>query len=220
MFESPFLKKKVEFKKEDTTFRAQFLSGLKRVDDFFVDAIPSDEVKQLPVAYMYPVGLVVFIVLLGIFTGVFIPGEISVSELLKLTEISTVVSRVLFRLRGPASHQVPCSAGLQQFQVLRLGDHLQHRNVPGLSYRILGGRSSIRIRQRILRPRRHQLPNHDAGVPSRYGLDLRLAAACGQVHAEPDSGCEFAVLEQLGGGKDQLSRSALRHVRYALRSLM
>ena len=86
MFESPFLKKKVEFKKEDTSFRAQFLSGLKRVDDFFVDAIPSDEVKQLPVAYMYPVGLVVFIVLLGIFTGVFIPGEVSISELLCLRD--------------------------------------------------------------------------------------------------------------------------------------
>jgi len=75
MFESPFLKKKVEFKKEDTTLRAQFLSGLKRLDGFFVDAIPSDDVKQLPTAYMYPVGVMVFIVLLGIFTGVFVPGK-------------------------------------------------------------------------------------------------------------------------------------------------
>lgn len=75
MFESPFYKRKCEFKKEDTSLQAKWSSALKRFEELFVEAIPSDDVKQLPISYIHPVGFMIFIVLLGIFAGVFVPGK-------------------------------------------------------------------------------------------------------------------------------------------------
>lgn len=74
MFESPFHRKKAVFKKEDTSLRAKWSSALNQFDKLFVEAIPSDDVKQLPISYIHPVGFMLFVVLLGIFAGVFVPG--------------------------------------------------------------------------------------------------------------------------------------------------
>ena len=75
MFRSPFLRRKAEFKKEDNSFRTFWSSGLSQLSELFVEAIPSDDVKQLPLSYIYPVGMMVFIVLVAIFVSVFVPGE-------------------------------------------------------------------------------------------------------------------------------------------------
>ena len=76
MAESPFLKKKVVFKKEEPFWKKKIQSALTKLDETFVNAIPSDDVKQLPPEYLYPVGFIIFIVLIGIFVAVFVPGKV------------------------------------------------------------------------------------------------------------------------------------------------
>ena len=74
MSESPFYAKKVVFKKEESFVGSTISNTIKSFDDAFVKAIPSDEVKSLPSAYLYPVGALVFTVLAAIFIAVFVPG--------------------------------------------------------------------------------------------------------------------------------------------------
>lgn len=75
MSESPFYAKKVVFKKEESFIGGTIKNTLKTIDDAFVRAIPSDDVKSLPPAYLYPVGALVFTVLIAIFIAVFVPGK-------------------------------------------------------------------------------------------------------------------------------------------------
>jgi hypothetical protein len=75
MHESPFLRKKVVLRKEPTFWEGTVLRAVDRAGDAFVRAIPSEDVKQLPPKYLYPVGGMVFFVLLGIFAAVFVPGN-------------------------------------------------------------------------------------------------------------------------------------------------
>ena len=74
MAESPFLRKKIVFKKEEPLWQQSIHRVLTKIDEVFVKAIPSDDVKQLPPRYLYPVGGIIFIVLAGIFIAVFLPG--------------------------------------------------------------------------------------------------------------------------------------------------
>ena len=66
------------FKKEQTLWQKSVEHALTKIDTAFVRAIPSDDVKQLPPKYLYPAGLMVFMVLFGIFIAVFVPGDIFV----------------------------------------------------------------------------------------------------------------------------------------------
>lgn len=75
MSDSPFYKKKVSLKKEESFLSGALSSTFKSLDDAFISAIPSDDVKALPSAYLYPVGTLIFIFLVAIFVAVFVPGE-------------------------------------------------------------------------------------------------------------------------------------------------
>ena len=93
MAESPFLRKKVVFKKEQSLWEKSVERTLTKIDEVFVKAIPSDDVKQLPPRYLYPVGGIIFIVLAGIFIAVFLPGTYE-SCFLFLSVNSSIVSVV------------------------------------------------------------------------------------------------------------------------------
>lgn len=72
--ESPFKRKKVLFQKEDPFLKTALQKGLNQLDSIFLDAIPSEEVKQLPPSFLYPVGLLIIFVLIAIFIAIFVPG--------------------------------------------------------------------------------------------------------------------------------------------------
>jgi hypothetical protein len=70
MSESPFVRQILRKKKKATIFRQL----VDKFDEIFLDAIPSEDVKQLPPQYLYPLGLIVLTLLLGIFIALFVPG--------------------------------------------------------------------------------------------------------------------------------------------------
>lgn len=72
--ESPFKRKKVLFQKEDPFLKTVLQKSLNQLDNIFLDAIPSEEVKQLPPSFLYPVGLLIILVLVAIFIAIFVPG--------------------------------------------------------------------------------------------------------------------------------------------------
>lgn len=72
--ESPFKRKKVIFKKEDPCLQSIAKRAILQLDETFLKSIPSDDVKQLPPNYLYPVGALVILVLVAIFVAVFVPG--------------------------------------------------------------------------------------------------------------------------------------------------
>jgi hypothetical protein len=76
MIDSPFLPKSAPvLKKEEHLVDKAVRKGIQQIDEAFINAIPSDDVKQLPPAYLYPVGILIFLLLFGIFLAVFVPGE-------------------------------------------------------------------------------------------------------------------------------------------------
>jgi hypothetical protein len=76
MIDSPFLPKSAPvLKKEEHLVNKAVRKGIQQIDEAFINAIPSDDVKQLPPAYLYPVGILIFLLLFGIFLAVFVPGE-------------------------------------------------------------------------------------------------------------------------------------------------
>mmetsp|Transcript_24483 Transcript_24483/g.40805 ORF Transcript_24483/g.40805 Transcript_24483/m.40805 type:complete len:118 (-) Transcript_24483:923-1276(-) len=92
--ESPFLRKKREFKKEKTFTETVIDKSTNAVNDAFLKAIPSDDVKQLPPEYVYPIGTGIFLLLLCIFVAVFVPGYYSSLRTRFLSPVGTGSSRL------------------------------------------------------------------------------------------------------------------------------
>jgi hypothetical protein len=75
MLDSPFLPKSIPvLKKEERFIETALRKGIQQIDEAFVNAIPSDDVKQMAPTYLYPVGTILFLVMFGIFLAVFVPG--------------------------------------------------------------------------------------------------------------------------------------------------
>ena len=74
MQESPFIRKKVILKREESFWDGTVLASFNSASHAFVKAIPSDDVKQLPPKYLFPVGSMVFFLLGSIFVAIFVPG--------------------------------------------------------------------------------------------------------------------------------------------------
>jgi hypothetical protein len=75
--ESLFQKKRTEFKREPTAYESFRDYAVARLDKMFHDYLPSDDIKAMSPEYMYPLGWLVFICLIGIFLSVFLNGYYS-----------------------------------------------------------------------------------------------------------------------------------------------
>lgn len=72
--ESPFKRKRSIFAKNEPCLQSTVHKAILQLDEAFLGAIPSEDVKQLPPNYLYPVGSLVILVLVAIFVAVFVPG--------------------------------------------------------------------------------------------------------------------------------------------------
>jgi hypothetical protein len=75
--ESPFKRKPPGFRKESTFTEIWWEKITSEVDTGFLDSIPSEDVKQLPPRYLYPIGMVIVAILVVIFIAVLVPGYAS-----------------------------------------------------------------------------------------------------------------------------------------------
>jgi hypothetical protein len=77
---SPFQKKRVAFQREKSaaeSFKEYFMMKMK---DMFLDNLPSDDIKAMSPEYLYPIGIIAFVCLVGIFLAVFLNGFITSSK--------------------------------------------------------------------------------------------------------------------------------------------
>jgi len=74
MSDSPFKKKQVEFKREPSTYESfrDFVSD--KANQLFLAYLPSDDIKAMSPEYLYPIGCIALLALIGIFLAVFMSG--------------------------------------------------------------------------------------------------------------------------------------------------
>ena len=72
--ESPFHIKRRQFCREKTSYESFQSYVTTHLNKMFMDYLPSDDIKAMSPEYMYPLGVLVFISLIGIFLAVFITG--------------------------------------------------------------------------------------------------------------------------------------------------
>jgi len=77
MEESPFLRKKVELKREQTFLESVVSKARDAANVTFLRTISSEDVQQMPPQYLYPVGALLLLLTLCIFVAVFVPGYYS-----------------------------------------------------------------------------------------------------------------------------------------------
>lgn len=74
MSDSPFQKKRTAFQREPTTYESFRNYITTKINDMFMAYLPSDDIKAMSPEYLYPIGTVTFLCLLGIFVAVFVNG--------------------------------------------------------------------------------------------------------------------------------------------------
>ena len=74
MGDSPFGPAENNKRRELRFFEKLYLKAVEKVDEFYVDSIPSDDVKAMPPRYMYPIGGFILTILLCVFIAVFLPS--------------------------------------------------------------------------------------------------------------------------------------------------
>lgn len=77
MSESPFKKKKVEFKREQSTYESVRDGLMNRLDAFFLSNLPSEDIKAMSPEYLYPIGGFALLALIAIFLAIFLNGYFS-----------------------------------------------------------------------------------------------------------------------------------------------
>jgi hypothetical protein len=93
MTASPFQKKRIVFQREKSaaeSFKEYFMQKLK---DMFLDNLPSDDIKAMSPEYLYPIGLIALVCLLGVFLAVFLNGFFTSSKTKFLSPYSGNVAR-------------------------------------------------------------------------------------------------------------------------------
>ena len=71
---SPFQKKRVVFEREKSTFESFRDYFLTKLNDMFLQYLPSDDIKAMSPEYLYPIGIIALVCLLGIFLSIFLNG--------------------------------------------------------------------------------------------------------------------------------------------------
>ena len=74
MGDSPFKRKKVEFKREPSTYESIRDFVRDKTNQLFLAYLPSDDIKAMSPEYLYPIGCIALLSLIGIFLAVFMSG--------------------------------------------------------------------------------------------------------------------------------------------------
>jgi hypothetical protein len=69
---SPFLKKDLQIDREPTFFEKVCSYITRKSHETFVKSIPSDDIRDMPPQFMYPLGFFVFILLVSVFLVIFL----------------------------------------------------------------------------------------------------------------------------------------------------
>ena len=72
LMKSPFMKKELKFEKEKGFFRRTFDFLMIKIHDGFIQAIPSNDIRDMPPGFMYSFGIIVFLLLVALFLIIFI----------------------------------------------------------------------------------------------------------------------------------------------------
>lgn len=74
MNHSPFVKQKQIFRREPPWYEKAWDTFKSAVNEWFIDHMPSEDVKQMPPAFFYPIGSLLFVILIIIYFSIFIPN--------------------------------------------------------------------------------------------------------------------------------------------------